>query len=115
VPWQGSGLIDGGRVELDLHGYVDRYLNKNSRHGDKVHFLAQVRECLAWMRFDPRLQIKGHDFIAMLVWYVAQHPGFRSFARTREGTLEQDLFSCVELRDLAPERLFIQLLHRVPL
>ena len=114
VPWQGSCTIDEGGIDLDLDDYVDRYLHKNARHGDKEHFLAQVHECRAWMRFDPRMQIKGHDFIATLIWYVAQHHGFKSFARVRQETLEQELFSCLELRALTPEHLFLQLLDRVP-
>jgi hypothetical protein len=114
VPWKKSCSIDENGIVFEADEYVERYLHKNRRHDDKDRFMQQVRQYQARMRFDPRMQIRGHDFIAILIWYVAQHRGFKPFGRVTEAELEQDLFSCLEVRDLTPERLFQRLLERVP-
>jgi len=113
VKWQDCCSLESMGVELDADEYLSRYLNKNSQHHGRDEIATQIRECRRWMTFDPRLQIKGHDFVAMLIWYVSHHPGFGAFARRTEETVEGELFSCLEIKDLATEALFQDLLERV--
>jgi hypothetical protein len=113
VDWRRSCGFGDGRPEFDISDYIARYLNKNRRPAERERFVAKVRECEARGHADPRFQIRGHDFIAVLIWYVSQHPGFRAFARVPEETVEQELLTCLELQDLAQETLFQQLLTRV--
>jgi hypothetical protein len=113
VRWQDSCVLGADGVGLNLNEYLNRYLNKNSRRALAIEFSAKIRECRGRMHFDPRYQMKGHDFIAILIWYVAHHHGFGRFGRVSEEDLEQKLFSCLELRDLTPEPLFRTLLDRV--
>lgn len=81
VRWQDSCVLRGEGVWLNLNDYLDRYLNKNSRRARADEFSAKIRECQGRMQFDARYQMRGHDFIAILIWYVAQHPGFRRVGR----------------------------------
>ncbi len=113
VKWQDCCSLQGAGVELDTGEYLDRYVDKNSQRRSRDQIATQIQECRRWMTFDPRLQIKGHDFIAILIWYISQHPGFGAFARRTDETVESELFSCLEIRDLAIEGLFQDLLERV--
>jgi len=113
VKWQDCCTLESIGVELDADEYLKRYLNKNSQHHGRDEIATQIQECRRWMTFDPRLQIRGHDFIAMLIWYVSHHPGFGAFARRTEDSVEDELFSCYDLKDLATESLFQALLGRV--
>jgi hypothetical protein len=113
VKWQDCCRLKGGGIELNSDEYLNRYLNKNSQHHGKNEIAAQIGECRGWMTFDPRFQIKGHDFIAILIWYISHHPGFGAFARRTEETVESELFSCLEIKDLAGEGLFQALLERI--
>jgi hypothetical protein len=113
VKWQDCCSLEEAGVELDTEDYLDRYLNKNAQHHSRVQIASQIQECRDWMRFDPRLQIKGHDFMAMFIWYVSHHPGFGAFARRTDESVEDELLSCVEIRDLEAENLFRKLLAQV--
>lgn len=113
VEWQGCCSLEVNGVDLDVEEYLERYLNKNGRRSEMSRLVNQIQECRSWMKFDPRFHIKGHDFIAILIWYISQHRGFGSFARRTEDTVADELFSCVELKDLSSEGLFQELLMRI--
>lgn len=113
VTWQDSCVLDRDGVRMNQNDYINRYLNKNRAHADKQHFVTQIEECKSWMHLDLRLQVNGHDYIAILIWYISHHPRFRAFARLQEETVERDLFACLELQDLGQQRLFRQLLGRI--
>jgi hypothetical protein len=113
VKWQDCCSLEINGVDLDVEEYLKRYLNKNARRSEMARLVDQIQECRSWMKFDPRFHIKGHDFIAILIWYISQHPGFGAFARRTEDIVEDELFSCVELKDLLSEDLFQELLVRI--
>jgi hypothetical protein len=113
VDWRGSCALGARGVEFDMDAYIVRCLNRNARRADEVPLRARVAECRALVGADPRLFIRGHDYVDMLIWYVSQHTGFRAFARRTPQDVELDLFSCLEIRDLDGERLFQSLLGRV--
>ncbi|SRR5216683_4583790 len=113
VDWQECCSLEISGVHLDVEEYLKRYLNKNGRRSEMARLVGQIQECRSWMRFGPRFHIRGHDFITILIWYISQHRGFGAFARRTEDTVEEELFSCVELKDLLSESLFQELLVRI--
>src|SRR5208283_1567730 len=76
VEWKDCCSLERNGVELNWDEYLERCLNKNVRHRLKAQIATQIQECRRVMRFDPRFQIRGHDFIPMLIWYVSKHRGF---------------------------------------
>jgi len=61
---------------------------------------------------DVRLQIRGHDFRETFGWYIRQHPGFGGL---NADTIARMLLGFVDFRDLATERLFLELVRRLGL
>ena len=95
VNWLASCAFSEGGPKFNMDDYLDRYLDKNARRSERARFVAKVRECETWKQADPRFQMRGHDFVALLIWYVSQHAGFRAFARIPAETVEKELLICL--------------------
>jgi hypothetical protein len=102
-------LVAAG-VNFDSDKCITRYLQANSRHEDKIAFLAAVSVSRQRLTSDPRVQIHGHDFVNLLAWYVRQHKGFKS---VRRDVVERALFATAESSQLMKERLFQSLVKRL--
>jgi hypothetical protein len=98
-------------IAFDAQDYVMRYLNKNG----VIHLAGEfVRVIESWrpqLTDDPRYQMHGHDFIQLLAWYM--HKQGAPKALVNPTVVERSLFGCVEVEQLANERLFKLLMDRV--
>jgi hypothetical protein len=109
VNWESSCELRA-TVEIDLDDYLNRYLNKNGRHAEKVRLLSEIEIWKLRLLLDARYQIQGHDFIKLLSWYIAQHHGF---SRIDEDDLHRGLFSAVDLDLWSSQAMFRALLDRL--
>jgi hypothetical protein len=110
VDYERSLSLKVGRVALDLSDYLKRYLNKNAAAESKSEFLKEYELREPQLLRDCRFQIQGHDYVALLSWYIHKH---RGFSRIDQDTLGRELFSCLELEDLVKEPLFQSLINRL--
>src|SRR5213075_2664393 len=70
----------GDRVILDVTEYVTRLLAKNSRLRTRDLFETSVHAWRPKLCQDPRVQIRGHDFVCMLAWVIGHFRGVKAFA-----------------------------------
>ncbi len=96
-------------VELDTAEYVDRCLNAANRYADRTEFNRTFNEWRGRLTGDPRTHIHGHDFLAMLAWYVRKHKAYNA----SEGVFERTILACAEFQVLRAESLFATLLNRL--
>jgi hypothetical protein len=64
--------LNAWRIDFDSNEFVLRLLNKNSRAADKAEFLKHVDQLRKRLTAEPRHQMNGHDFTALLAWYLRQ-------------------------------------------
>jgi hypothetical protein len=64
--------IAKGTVEFDLEKFIDRYLNTRGRMGDKAAFKVKLAEISGRFHKDARYQIRGHDFVEALSWFLTK-------------------------------------------
>ena len=91
---------------------MHRYLSKSYQLKERQRFAETVDSIKAKFTGDPRMQIDGHHFTALLTWYIGQIGVPAAFQR--EDTVHRALFGCLEHVRLAKEPLFQALLERVP-
>ncbi len=96
-------------VELDTTEYVDRCLNAANRYADRTEFNRKLNECRGRLTGEPRTHIHGHDFLAMLAWYVRKHKTYN----VSQGVFERTILACAEFHVLRAETLFTTLLNRL--
>lgn len=109
LPFEGCCRVVAAGVVFDSNAYIDRCLDQSQRRGEKDCFLDAVKRCRARLAADRRQNIHGHDFVVLLSWYIREHRGFRRITRP---AIETSLFTSVELRQLAEQGMFRQLLRR---
>jgi Protein of unknown function (DUF4435) len=102
----------GDRVEFSSQDFLEKYLNKNSRMGDRSNFLSQLQEIRQKNIEEIKNKVRGHDFIELLCWYIEPH-----LPSSRKGLIETDvafgaLLCCLDLDILMEERLFQELAKR---
>jgi Protein of unknown function (DUF4435) len=102
----------GDRVEFNSNDFLEKYLNKNSRIGDKSNFLCKVQELRQKNIEEIKNKVRGHDFIDLLCWYIEPH-----LPSSRKGFIEPDvsfgaLLCCLDIDYLMEERLFQELAKR---
>jgi hypothetical protein len=96
-------------ILFDLDDFVRRYLNKGGRLSALGKFTEELQQRSAVMATDPRMCINGHDFTALLAWYLNK-TGLRSPSESDE--IGRMLAVAVENDWLVQEHLFHGLLHR---
>lgn len=109
IPFQECLRITDDGVELALEDYAYRLLNASGKMSERQRFLSSVTECRKRLDVDPRLQINGDDFIAMLSWYIRQHKTSK-FARA--DFIARALITCADFKALAGETMLSKLLKR---
>ncbi|WP_248739522.1 DUF4435 domain-containing protein [Pseudomonas sp. MWU12-2029] len=70
----------GSKLSLDSLGLVDRLINKNSVFDKKVAFVEATALWVGKLEGDPRLHIRGHDFVKMVAWVIKSLKGLKIFS-----------------------------------
>lgn len=70
LTFEKSSEMTGGGIQFDEDDFIMRYLNKNAamRHLDR--FKSTLQEVKRRCTGDRRMCIRGHDFSAVLSWYL---------------------------------------------
>jgi len=103
--------IGNARVVLDVEDYVTRLLNKGNQRGQRRRFLERLQELRGDLTSAPRHYIHGHDFISLLVWYIAKTKKSRRFYDP--DLLSRSIIACLEYEWISTERLFAEILQRL--
>ena len=96
-------------VRFQNEEYVLRMLTANGKAGQKQRFLEEIARLRGQLSEDPRNQIHGHDFTALLSWYVRDH----GRSGVNQTFVERALPGCRDYSSLMQEGLFRGLLDRV--
>ncbi|HKV05937.1 MAG TPA: hypothetical protein VJO53_12645 [Candidatus Acidoferrales bacterium] len=107
-----SCTLTENSVEFDQNGFIERYLNKNGLLKHKDGFLRALEEIRSRMEGDPRLFIRGHDFVHCLSWYLRAHAS-KSSPLHRPEILGELLLAYLEPSLLSATRFFRKLAERI--
>jgi hypothetical protein len=70
----------GSALFLDLEDYINKSLNSSSKWGDRDSFLEKYQEWNAKItQTDPRMFIRGHDFVDLIIFVVKRFRGTKEF------------------------------------
>ena len=103
--------ISGWDLEFDGDQFILRFLNKNAKAGNTQEFIAKIDSLRPLLQADPRYQMHGHDFVAVLAWYIRNKGVYGE--RTRPESVQTALALSINYPDLKRENLFNQLLQRL--
>jgi hypothetical protein len=117
--------LTGTTIKFDFYekdSLIDKYLNNNNKWSDKSRFLEKLEELRLSSKSlpDPRYKIRGHDFTSVLYWYLNKSVKIKVKEKVIKQPIEDSnaiggsLLGCVELEQLKQEKLFKQLLARMP-
>lgn len=104
---------ENGVVTFDQTSFLNRYLNTKGKLAKKSEFMNEVEAVRASFALDHRKQIRGHDFIEILTWYLRKR-AYRAFSKFSEEVIRHNLLSQLRRGDLASETLFKSILERYP-
>jgi len=99
-----------GEAQFDFEDYVVRYLNAGGKRAHATIFGDRVREIRRRFLPDVRVQIRGHDFIEVLAWYLCK--SFKSCKDLTPDLLKSLLMVQFTAESLESEGLFTALLER---
>jgi hypothetical protein len=102
--------LKNGEIQFDFEDYVARYLNAGGKRAHSTMFGDKVGEIKRRLLADARLQIRGHDFIEVLAWYLCK--SFKSCKDLTPNHLKGLLMVQLAAEDLESEELFKALLKR---
>lgn len=100
-----------GEITFDEDTFIKKYLNTKGKRKNEAEFrdtLTRLRQAFGQ---DHRRQIRGHDFIELLLWYLKMRSN-RAYQRLTTDAVLHILFSQLRTQELAAEPLFIELLRR---
>lgn len=109
-------------IQFDKEKFIKSYLQKpkNNRWSERSSFYAKLTELRSSSSSlsDRRYKIRGHDFIDVLHWYLEQSVNKKFKGKVirpvDSKAIGGSLLGCVELKQLKQEKLFKQLLARMP-
>jgi hypothetical protein len=107
-----SCTLREGSIEFDEDDFINRYLNKNARLGEKGRFMRELEIVRSKMRGDRRLFIRGHDFVAALAWYLRKSSS-KSSSLHRPEVLQELLLAYIDPSRILTQRFFCDLVARV--
>jgi hypothetical protein len=113
ISFERVAKTDGARIVFDDREFLERYLNTKGRRAQEAQFRAKMDELRARFREDPRFNIRGHDFIEALTWYLRKQSA-RSCRHLTSKVTHHVLFAELGLAELLKEQLFQSLLRRYP-
>jgi hypothetical protein len=101
--------IQDAGVDFQSEKYLVKLLIANGKAGKEVQFREEIERHRCRLSRDPRNQIHGHDFTALLAWYA------RNYGKSgiNQGFVERTLPVCREYASLIEETLFKGLVVRV--
>lgn len=76
-----------GEVFFEKNDFVVRTLNKNSKMKHKAEFTECYEKWESVLKGDPRLYIRGHDYVELLAWMVKGFKGIKEYQS--EKTIER--------------------------
>jgi len=105
--------LKGTAIDLQTESFIVKYLNKNNQYNSQSIFVTKLQELKTNTITERRCKIRGHDFIALLCWYIKN-----KLAKNRKNfhdpkNVAVNLLLCVETEELAKEHLFQRLLKRL--
>ncbi|HDL7468480.1 TPA: DUF4435 domain-containing protein [Yersinia enterocolitica] len=71
--------VDGTTIVFNYEEYINRVLNSSKLIAEKNSYLDNLDIWKEKLNGDPRLFIRGHDFVQLLVWAVKEFKGVRDF------------------------------------
>jgi len=74
--------LQGSNVQFDVQGYCRRWLSKSNKLRILDDLINESEEWLKKLECDPRLCIRGHDFIEALAWGIRSSKGLKEMACT---------------------------------
>jgi hypothetical protein len=103
--------IRGWDLEFDGEEFILRFLNKNAKADKRKEFIGKVDSLRPLLQADPRYQMHGHDFVAVLAWYIRNKgvPG----EHTTPENVQTALALSMNYAALKGESLFGRLLERL--
>jgi len=101
------------KLTFDETTYLKKYLNANGKSCSTAEFRSAVGELRATFRSDHRMQIRGHDFIELLTWYLRKR-SYRAFQKFSAEVVRHNLLSQLRTDDLVSEGLCAALLSKYP-
>jgi hypothetical protein len=107
-----SCVLKNGSIQFDQENFIDRYLSKNASLSKKEQFTSEVARLSSEIKGEPRLFIRGHDFVEVLSWYLREHSS-RTSLNYRPEVLGQLLLAHVNHSTLATTVVFQNLLKRI--
>jgi hypothetical protein len=103
--------ISGWDLEFDGGEFILRFLQKNAKAGNRQEFIEKIDSLRRLLQGDPRYQMHGHDFVAVLAWYI-RNKGVYGEPSRREN-VQNALALSINYPDLKGEELFNGLLERL--
>ena len=96
-------------ITFDRNKYVQRVLMANQKADFAEQFFEQVEVGRRLLTHDPRKQIHGHDFVALLAWYIRSH----GKSKITQDLFERSLPACAECAWISEQGMFQSLLKRI--
>lgn len=98
--------LRSGRVTFDLKEYIARYLNTGGKRKELAEFNQKLEEIRRKFTDDPRNQIRGHDFVDVLAWFLLK-------SGKGSDNIDPDTLSRMLMIQLTPEELRAEPLFQV--
>jgi hypothetical protein len=105
--------LQRGGVTFNEVIYARKYLNTKGRSRQAAEFWEAVNELRSCFGENHRIQIRGHDFVDLLAWYLKKC-SYRAFHTYSGESVRHSLLCQLRTDDLTPERLFHTLLGKYP-
>jgi hypothetical protein len=101
--------LNNGRIEFDRDEYIGRYLNTRGRRGDEAIFRSKLADVMERFSQEVRNQIRGHDFIEVLSWFLTKRA---KIVEAKPGHVSHLLMIQLTPEELREEGLFKALRER---
>jgi hypothetical protein len=98
-------------LTFDEDTFVKKYLNTKGKIGSEGRFRDEVATTRGSFGDNHKLQIRGHDFIELLLWLLRKL-SYRAYDDFSVDTLQHCLLSQLQAVNLARENLFAGLLQK---
>jgi len=105
--------LDGSRLNFDDEEFLARYLNTKGKRKEAARFEETMAELRGRFRDDARFQMRGHDFLEVLTWYLKKQ-SVRSCRDLTDEMTRRILFAQLTAEELLQNVLFRGLLDRYP-
>jgi hypothetical protein len=98
-------------LAFDHASYLNKYLNTKGKLNAKSDFQVAVDTVRSMFLSDHRMQIRGHDYVELLTWYMRKR-AYKVFHKYSSEIVRHLLLSHLRKEDLTSEALFATLLTK---